>query len=114
MKTRSAKAKGRRLAVCVKEKLVELLGFSEGDVFVRTSGDTGTDLFFSQNLTENFPFDIECKNQEKLNIWSAIAQAEKNSKPGRVPLVCFSRNHSGVYVALALDDFLRVCKREIS
>ncbi|KKN17104.1 hypothetical protein LCGC14_0969170, partial [marine sediment metagenome] len=54
------------------------------------------------------PFSFECKNQEKLNIWSALKQAQENRSEGDAPIVAFTRNRSDIYVALRFDDFLKL------
>lgn len=51
-------------------------------------------------------FGIECKMVEKLNVWAALAQAEKAVAPTDTPLLVFRRARSKTYVALPLDDFL--------
>jgi len=52
----------------------------------------------------------ECKCQEKLNIWSALLQAEREALGStRIPVVVFTRNNAGKdYVALDLRDFLSI------
>lgn len=72
-------------------------------------GESGCDVKLSSAAKAKFPFAVECKNQENLNIWAALRQAEDHaSKSDTIPLVVFTRNHSQVYVALPLDDFLLV------
>ena len=44
-------------------------------------GESGRDIRLSPSAEKVVPFDIECKNTEKINIWSALEQAEKNTKP---------------------------------
>ena len=39
-------------------------------------GDSGEDILLSPAARKLFPFSVECKNQEKLNIWSSLEQAE--------------------------------------
>jgi len=54
-----------------------------------------------------FPFSVECKNQEKLNIWSSLEQAEINSGK-HAPLVIFKRNRSKTYAVLEFDKLLEL------
>lgn len=105
MTTKSAKAKGRRLAARFGEMLRTKLGLAEEDVRVTPAGVTGSDLTMSLGALNVFPFDVESKNVEKLNIWDALSQVEKRAK-GKAPLVVFSRNHADTYVALRAEDFL--------
>ena len=50
---------------------------------------------------------MECKNQEKLNIWGALEQAEENSGD-HAPLVIFKRNRSKTYAVLEFDKLLEL------
>ena len=68
MKTQSAKAKGRRLQQWVREQLIEELKVHPEDVESRSMGAGGEDLIMARAAREKFPYSIECKNQEKVNI----------------------------------------------
>ena len=106
MKTSSAKAKGRRCAQEAKEKLLKYSQLEDGDVVVTSSGETGEDLKLSPLAKKVFPFTFECKNVEKLNIWSALDQAESHAKADEIPAVVFKRNRSKQFVALDFEAFL--------
>lgn len=105
MTTKSAKAKGRRLAARFGEMVRKCLGLSAEDVRPTPSGVTGSDLTMSLAALRVFPYDVESKNVERLNIWDAIAQVEKRAG-NKDPLVVFSRNNAGTYVVLRADHFL--------
>lgn len=47
----------------------------------------------------------EVKRVEKLNVWRALAQAERDADPGLVPIVPFRRNGSRWYVAMPAEHF---------
>ena len=66
-------------------------------------GQSGRDISLSPAAEKIIPFDVEVKNQEKLNIWSAINQAESNTKEGRIPMVVFTRNRSKTYAVIEFD-----------
>ena len=107
MKTSSAKAKGRRLQQAVAKQIQEAFQLPETDVKSLPMGSQGCDVWMSANALHRFPFGIECKNVEKLNIWDAWAQAKTNS--GEVnPLVVFSRNRSDVLAVLEFSTLLRL------
>jgi hypothetical protein len=108
VKTSSAKAKGRRLQQYLASKLLEAAGIllSLGDINSTPMGSPGEDLWISPTARKLYPISFECKNQEALNIWEALAQAERNSK-GNMPAVVFKRNNSKVYITLELDHFLK-------
>lgn len=59
---------------------------------------------------------VEVKNQERLNIWDALAQSKRDAEAdgkGDIPALFFKRNYCGWYVALPLVDFVRLYKGEI-
>ena len=66
---------------------------------------SGEDIKLSHSARKKFPFSVECKAQEKLNIWESLKQAEDNSND-YTPLLIFKRNRSKTYVTLSLEDFL--------
>ena len=111
MRPQSAKAKGRRLQQAVRDKLLENAPELEPDDIRSTSmGAQGEDLLLSPAARKYYPFSIECKNQEALNVWAALEQAEVNHK-GNIPLLVFKRNKSETYAALKLDDLLKLLKK---
>ena len=55
-------------------------------------------------------FSWECKNQEKLNIWKALAQSLNDAPRGTIPLVCFTKNFELDYVAIEFNDFVNIVK----
>ena len=58
------------------------------------------------DVVSNFPFFIESKHVEKLNIWAAMEQAQRDSGDQR-PCVFFRRNRSDWYVAFRAADILK-------
>ena len=106
MKTSSAKAKGRRLQQKVRDLLLETFTELEPDDIRSTSmGVSGEDLQLSPAARKLIPFAIECKNQEQLNIWKSLEQAESNCE-GLTPLLVFKRNGTKIYAALEISNFL--------
>ena len=78
MKTSSAKAKGRKLQ-----------------------------QWFRNLLIEKFPYSIECKNQEAINVWKSYEQAEENSGDYE-PIVVLKRNKTKPLVLVDADYFVRL------
>jgi hypothetical protein len=113
MRTKSAKAKGRRLVALVQKQVLEFFpGLQEDDLRIALASETGCDLKLSPAARSVFPFSVECKNKESLNIWKAIAQAETNTIEGTQTLVVFCRNNMPEpYVALKLIDFMQLVLR---
>ena len=108
MKTRSAKNKGKRLQNDVRDLILETFTELEpDDVRSTTMGDSGEDVLLSPAARKLFPFSVECKNQEKLNVWSSLEQTETNAGK-HTPLLIFKRNRSKTYAVLQLDDLMEM------
>ena len=71
MKAQSAKAKGRRLQQWVRDQLIEQLDVHPEDIESRSMGAGGEDLIMARAARQKFPYSIECKNVENLNIREA-------------------------------------------
>ena len=114
MKARSAKNKGKRLQNKVRDLILEKFNkqLEPDDVRSITMGDSGEDILLSPATRRLFPFSVECKNQEKLNIWSALEQAEDNSN-NHIPLVVFKRNRSKTYAVLEFDSLLKLLNEDM-
>ena len=109
MKTSSAKAKGRRLQQKFMQLLIEQLDIDPEDIESRSMGAGGEDLIMSKAARNKFPYSIECKNLEKLNIWSAWDQANGN-KGLYEPLVVIKKNGVRPLVVLDAENFLDMIK----
>tara|TARA_B100001989_G_scaffold90760_1_gene63186 strand:+ start:5061 stop:5414 length:354 start_codon:yes stop_codon:yes gene_type:complete len=109
LKTQSAKAKGRRLQQWVREQLIEELKVHPEDVESRSMGAGGEDLIMARAAREKFPYSVECKNQEKVNIWESYSQAVENSKDYE-PLVVVKRNNHKPLVLVDAEYFIGLHK----
>ena len=107
MKTQSAKAKGRRLQQWTRDQLIEHLFISDEDVESRSMGAGGEDLIMARAARVAFPYSIECKNVEKLNVWEAYKQAKENSK-NYEPLVVMKKNNQKALVVLDAEHFVQI------
>ena len=110
MKTSSAKAKGRNLQKKVRELLIEKLMIHPEDIESRSMGAGGEDLIMSRSAREKFPYSIECKNQESLNIWKSYEQAQQNSG-NYEPIVVLKRNNVKPLVLVDADYFVELHKK---
>jgi hypothetical protein len=127
VKTSSAKAKGRALQNFVRDHVrrkyvksctmcalnnckgykdpVHIEGLLQNeDIESRPMGSSGTDIILSPNAKRWIPYDIECKAQESLNLWSAWEQTVANTKSGRTPLLIIKRNRSEVLAVMRFED----------
>ena len=110
MKTQSAKAKGRKLQKWMRELLIEKLDIHPEDIESRSMGAGGEDLIMARAAREKFPMSIECKNQEKVNVWESYKQAEDNSKDYE-PVVVIKRNNSKPLVLVNAEYFVSMFKK---
>jgi len=109
MKTQSAKAKGRKLQQWVRTQLIEQLDVHPEDIESRSMGAGGEDLIMARAARQKFPFSVECKNVEKLNVWEAYKQAEENSKDYE-PVVVMKKNNHKTLVVIDAEHFVKIHK----
>lgn len=110
---RSRKNKGRQfeneLAQTLREAFPDL---DPADISARSMGDIGIDLLLSPIARQAFPFGVEAKRVERLNIYSAIKQAETNAKKeGLHPMVVFRKNHDRAWAAIPLSVLLDIVSK---
>lgn len=116
MKPQSAKQKGRKHQQSVRDKFLHAAPeLDNKDIRSVPMGVSGEDLWMSTKAEEIYPYSVECKNVEKLNVWQAIKQAEDEAKKnGKIPLVAFTKNKEDTYVAIPIEEFLALCGRSRS
>ena len=112
MKTQSAKAKGRNLQKWVVNKLIEEFDIHPEDIKSCSMGAGGEDVVMARAAREKFPFSVECKNVEKLNVWDAYEQAKSNSS-GYEPIVVMKKNHKKPLVVLDAEHFISMVKDNV-
>ena len=106
MKTSSKKGKGRRLQNFVRDNLVmSFPSLEPDDIKAAIMGESGEDIKLSPAAKKLIPYSFECKNQERLNIWQSLQQAEDNCED-REPVLVFKRNRTKTYVAIEFNKFL--------
>ena len=72
-------------------------------------GMSGEDIVLSPAAKKVIPYSFECKNQERLNLWKSLEQAESNCEK-RSPVLIFKRNRSKIYATIEFDDFIDLIK----
>lgn len=108
MKSASCKSKGRRLQRWFVELLNDVLGLS--DIESRPMGSQGEDIIMGNESRRVFPYSVECKNQEAINIWKAYDQAQSNCGDYE-PLVVLKRNRSKPLVLVDAEHFVSIHKK---
>jgi hypothetical protein len=89
--------------------LIEKLQIDPEDIESRSMGAAGEDLIMSKAARDKFPYSIECKNQERLNIWQAWEQAN-NNKGIYEPMLVIKKNGTSPLVVLNAETFLEYVK----
>lgn len=57
---------------------------------------------------------VECKRQERLNIYDAIAQAKRDAKNGDKPTVFHRKNRCNWLVTMELDSFMELYEEAVN
>ena len=68
---------------------------------------SGEEIVLSPAAKKAIRYSFECKNQERLNLWKSLEQAESNCED-RNPVLVFKRNRSKVYIAVEFEHFLEL------
>ena len=106
---RSAKAKGSKLQVDIRDRLrKEFPTLDEDDITSTSGGVKGVDIKLSPAARKQIPYSIEAKNQEKTSIWEWLKQAEANKIQGTEPVLIFKRNFSKTYAVIDIDLFIKL------
>ena len=114
MKPQSAKAKGRNLQKWMRDLILENFShLEEDDVRSTSMGCSGEDLQLSPAARRSFPYSVEAKNCERLNVWGAYEQAAANSGKHE-PLLVMKKNHKKPLVVLDAEAFMDLVKRASS
>lgn len=106
MKISSAKNKGRRFQSWVRDEFKRIFGLTDDEIRCAIGSENGCDVKIDSRR-EDVPYAIECKNVERLNLWSAWSQAVLNSFD-RTPLLVVKRNRGVPLVVMSFDEFERL------
>ena len=109
MKPQSAKSKGRKFQQWVRDLLIEKLDIHPEDIESRSMGAAGEDIMMARSARNLFPFSIECKNQQSVNIWKSYEQAKENSG-NYEPIVFLKRNNIKPLVLVDAEYFVELHK----
>lgn len=108
MKNQSGKAKGRRLQQWIANEILNrFTGLDPDDVTSRSMGCGGEDVLLSPKARGKFPFSIEAKNTERLNLHRAYTQCIENSKDLHEPLLIVKKNHSRPLAVVDAEWFIK-------
>ena len=73
-------------------------------------GAGGEDVIMARAARRRFPFSIECKNVERLNVWDAYDQACANCGDHH-PLLVMKKNRKKPLVVIDAEEFVQLIKK---
>jgi hypothetical protein len=97
IKVQSAKGKGMNFQREICQKISDLIGIpylrgnDDSLIESRGGGQHGVDIILRGEAKKRFPFSIEVKNQENMNLVETIKQAQENQVEGTTWLVVHRR-----------------------
>jgi hypothetical protein len=113
----SRKAKARELQKYVAQKISDITGIPCGKdelIESREMGQAGSDVKLIGPAQKLFPFAVECKRTEKLDLHGAIRQAEANTKPELNWIIVHRRSKEDALVTIKADVFFEIYRRVIN
>jgi hypothetical protein len=117
IKISSRKGKGRNLQQTIGKDIAELIGayYDQDDdnapVASRPMGMQGLDVILRGNALVEFPFSIECKCSESLNLTDTYEQVVANVLPDTSWLIVHKRKSiPEIIVMLSWDAFKKIIK----
>ena len=109
MKTKSCKAKGRRLQNHIAETIRNVFKLSKNDVKGTTMGDTGMDIQLSDKARSKFPYGVEAKSHKAMAIYKHWEQACANTE-GLEPLLVVKANNKKPLAVIDLNHFIKLVR----
>ena len=106
------KERCRRLQQWVVKQLIETFDIHPEDIKSCSMGAGGEDVVMARAAREKFPYSVECKNVERLNVWDAYDQAKANAG-NYEPIVVMKKNHKKPLVVLDAEYFISLCGKII-
>lgn len=104
MKSFNISAKGKRL-----EQKVASLWRRKIDGFAVTTPGSGNGEKHQDDVYTRY-FSIECKNNERHNIWEEWSQAVSQKNFNKPPVLVVSGDYRPILVAMEIDDWLDLVK----
>ena len=108
---KSRKSKSRRLQQYVRDAILEKFPELESDdVKSATMGESGEDIKLSPAARRLLGISVECKAQEKVNVWSSWEQCPTNTPDGANSVLVIKRNNSPTLVMVDLKFLLQLLR----
>lgn len=111
----SRKAKGRKLQQYVRDQIIARGNgqIREEDVRSAIMGESGQDVWINsliQGLFFRKHIQIECKNQERVNVWKSYEQAANHGH--EIPVLIIKKNRHRPLAVVDLKVFLDLLFKE--
>jgi hypothetical protein len=71
-------------------------------------GSQGEDIMLSPAARKHWPLSIECKNQERVNLWAAWSQCKANAPAETVATLILKKNGAKPLAVVDMELFLRM------
>lgn len=118
IKVRSGKAKGLSFQKKIGQDIADMLDVDFGmeddsTVSSRPGGQHGVDIILRGEASKLFPFSIECKKQETLNVVNSIEQAKSNQDGKDWLVICENKRIKPPIVILDWKVLLRLIKKSL-
>lgn len=113
---RSRIQKGRSFQRKIKEMIQSAFDLSDDDIRTAIGAENGCDIKLSKVARDKVGLSIECKNQQKISLWSALEQAKANVEPNTEPALIFHRSKPGnreVWITVPLEHYLELKRGNI-
>jgi len=117
--TRSAKQKGLGFQKWLCQEIAELIneeyrpGDDDSPIDSRPGGQHGVDIILRGEAKKKFPFSVEAKNQENMNLMETINQATANTADGTDWLIAHKRKVLDFpIVIISWDLFKKLYRRQ--
>lgn len=111
MKPQSCKQKGRKFQQQIASDIRQAFNIPDPDAVSTGMGQQGADIKLSIAAREAFPFAVECKNVERLNVWESWEQAETNAVKEKLnPLLLIRRNGHKPLAVIDWDLLLEIIR----
>jgi hypothetical protein len=117
IKISSRKGKGRNLQITVAEGISEITGIpyiqssDTCDIHSREMGLSGNDIILRGEALKKFPFSVECKCTESLNLTDTYEQVKANCSPNTDWLIVHKRKAiPEILVILSWEAFKKIIK----
>ena len=112
MKPQSCKQKGRKFQQEIAQSIKDTFPvLRDNDVKSTSMGCGGEDIIMSPLTESMFPYSVECKNVEKLNVYKALEQAVANAPRGKESVLAMRRNRTKPYAVIPWEHFMELTKR---